>query len=184
MFADENHSVGVSPASLGHSYGCISHLRVSLKRESKIFPWKKECCNLQCRWNYLVFSFFSTNSWIPWKQGVSFQERMKKSKVVRDISQIKKCPLHVCGQECTILVFKTWNVDDFSWSTLIVSSLPTWAVLCTHHPALPPPKSAELKLQGLSQPWPELMGSEPHRSAVLGTKALSTHQHLLLLSAW
>lgn len=49
MFADENYSVGVSPASLGHSYGRISHLVVSLKRKINIFPWKKKCCNLQHR---------------------------------------------------------------------------------------------------------------------------------------
>lgn len=49
MFAGENHSVGVSPTSLEHSYGCISHLMVSLKRKSNIFPWKKECCDLQGR---------------------------------------------------------------------------------------------------------------------------------------
>lgn len=79
-----------------------------------------------------------------------------------------------------------WLQDDVSCCTLIMPSLPTWAVLCTHHPALPQgvnPKFAGLRLQGLSQPWAGLVGSEPHRSAVLGTEALSTRQHLLLLSA-
>lgn len=133
---------------------------------------------------------------------------MNKSKVVRDISQIKKCPLHVCGQECSFSVlgrtlnlsdcfkavglrhFKAhcWLQDDLCCCTLTVPSLPTWAVLCTHHPALPRgvnPNFTGLRLQGLSQPWAGLVGNEPHRSAVLGTEALSTHQHLLLsASAW
>lgn len=82
-----------------------------------------------------------------------------------------------------------WQLeDDFCCCTLTVPSLPTWAVLCTHHPALPwgvNPKFAGLRLQGLCQPWAGLVGNEPHWSAVLGTEALSTHQHLpLSASAW
>lgn len=76
--------------------------------------------------------------------------------------------------------------DGFSCSALTVPSLPAWAVLCTHRPALPwsvNPKFTVLRVQGLSQPWAGLVSSELHRSAELGTEALGTHHHLLPLSA-
>lgn len=136
---------------------------------------------------------------------------MKEPIILRDINQLKKHTLHVCGQERTIFVeyletsslflrMGDWGIFWHSTSCRVIFPAIPWRSLpCQHHPTahiIPPflrvliPDTLGCDCSDRLDPerfFAGLVGDEPHRSAkcrLHGTQDWCTHQRLLPLAAF